>query len=224
MSNSNVTIIPIKEGLPHYEKVGIYCRVSSASAAQLHSLAAQASFLTKYALKHHGWLLGDIYIDVGSGSNNNRDEYKRLLADIQQGLITLVLVKSISRFGRNVEDILTATRSIKAAGANIYFEEQEISTLSNDYELYISIYGAVAQAENQNTSENIRWAIKKRVEDGSSAIFDRPCFGYRVENKEFVIVDGEASVVRKIFNWYLDGLSIIKIKAALEKEKIPSPS
>ncbi len=212
--------------IPNYKKIGIYCRVSRATSALLHSLAAQASYLTKYVMRHPGWVLSDIYIDVGSGTKTEgRDEYNRMLSDAKSSLIDIIIVKSISRFGRDAESIIRATRELTDAGAIVYFEEQEISTSSPNSEMYIATYAAIAQAEAKNTSENIKWSIKKKIEDGTSAIYDRPCYGYILNDEGvFEIVESEASIVRKIYNLYLDGYSIVKIKAMLEKEHTPSPT
>lgn len=221
-----ITVIPARKDAPGINKVGIYCRVSSPSSAQLHSLAAQASYLTKYVMSHIDWRIADIYLDVESGSNTvGRVEFNRMIDDAKKGAIDLVITKSISRFGRNAEDVLTATRALSDHGVYVFFEEQSLDSRSPESELYISIYGGQAQAENLNLSENIKWGIRKKIEDGTSPIYDRPCFGYRAENSDtFSIVPKEAAVVRRIFAMYLSGMSVLKIKAALEADGIMSPT
>ena len=64
-----ITVIPANIPFPTKQRVAIYCRVSSATGAQLHSPAAQASYLTKYVMSRFGMLLEDIYLDVESGSS-----------------------------------------------------------------------------------------------------------------------------------------------------------
>lgn len=221
-----VTVIEPSEEFEPYERVGIYCRVSSSSSAQLHSLASQASYLTRYVMSRRGWLLVDIYLDVCSGSSSEkRPEFTRLMGDVKRGQVSLVITKSISRFGRNAEDILTSTRMLKECGAFVYFEEQEIYSRSANSELYISTYAAVAESENEHISENTKWGIRKRAEDGTSAIYDRPCYGYRMgDDKSFVIVPEEAETVRNIYSWYLQGASVVKIKFRLEQSGVLSPS
>ena len=216
-------VIPIFQAV---ERVGIYCRVSSTAKPQLRSLAAQASYLTKHVLSVPRWQLVDIYLDVGSGASaENRPEFMRLIDDVKNGIIQSVVTKSISRLGRNAEEILTVTRMLKGLGGTVYFEEQGISTKLADSELYISLYAAVAESEFQQISENIKWGIRKRVEEGTSEIYNRPCYGYRLdEDREFVIEPEEAVTVRLIYDWYLSGLSVVKIKAKLEQEGIPSPA
>ena len=222
----NITPIDATPPLPRPEKVGIYCRVSSPTAAQIHSLSAQASYLLKFALHHRGWIVTDIYIDISSGSTvEKRPEFMRMLTDIRLGRLTQIVTKSVSRFGRNSEEILEAYRAIKELGAEIYFDEQDLDSRLPDSELYVSLYGGLAQAENTQLSENMKWAIKKRAADGTSAIYNRPCYGYRVnEEGVFDIVPEEASVVREIFSLYISGLSILKIKRHLEGKGVLSPS
>lgn len=221
-----VIVIPAKKDALGIKRVGIYCRVSSPSTAQLHSLAAQASYLTKYVMGHIEWRVADIYLDVESGSSTvGRTEFNRMIEDAKKGSIDLVITKSISRFGRNAEDILTAVHVLSAHGVYVFFEEETLDSRSPESELYISLSGGLAQAENLNLSENIKWGIRKKIEDGSSPIYDRPCYGYHVdETAAFVIVPEEADIVRRIFAMYLCGMSVLKIKAVLEADGILSPT
>lgn len=106
----------------------------------------------------------------------------------------------------------------------MFFEEQNLSSRSSESELYISLYGSQAQAENLNLSENIKWGIRRKIENGSSPIYDRPCYGYQADENELVVMPEEAVIVRRIFAMYLCGMSILKIKAALEAERITSPT
>lgn len=172
------------------------------------------------------WRTADIYLDVENGSSTvGRAEFNRMIDDAKKGAIDLVITKSISRFGRNAEDVLTATRALSKHGVYVLFEEQSLDSRSPESELYISIFGGQAQADNLNLSENIKWGIRKKIEDGSSPIYGRLCYGYKAdETNTFVIVPEEAVVVRRIFVMYLCGMSILKIKAALGADGIMSPT
>jgi len=86
-----VTVIPARKDVFRIEKVGIYCRVSSPSSAQLHSLAAQASYLTKYVMNRMDWRIADIYLDVESGSSTtSRAEFNRMIDDAKRGAVNLI--------------------------------------------------------------------------------------------------------------------------------------
>ncbi len=205
------------------KRVGIYCRVSSPKRHQLRSLAAQASGLTRLVDSRSFWTLKDIFIDVASGADTGREEYKRMLDAARQGLINLVVVKSSSKLGRDTVEMIQACRELAHFDCDVYFENAD-SFYSALGPLVVELTAAVDQAENESRSENIRWGIRRGLEDGSSQLYSRICYGYeRGEDGNLVIKEDEAVVVRKIFLQYLAGASILKIKAALESEGIPAP-
>ena len=209
-----------------YRNVAIYCRVSTTMQSQLSSMANQASFLVDTISKHYGWRLVDIYLDFKSGSDaESRDHFQRMLNDIHSKKIDKIITKSISRFGRNALDIIQSIRLIKDMGGSVYFDEEKIDTASTDSELLISILSAYAEAENDSRRENQYWSIIKHLEDGSSEIYKRKCFGYiKGEKDSLVILPSEATIVQKIYELYISGYSIIGIKKHLEGNNILSPS
>jgi len=170
--------------------------------------------------------VADIFLDVASGSNVvNRPEFQRLLQSAQNGKINYVVTKAVSRFGRSTEDILVATRALKECGVEVYYEDQKFGSFNPEAELMISLYCTVAEGENKSHSENVRWGLKRHAENGTSKLYNKPCYGYRQnEDGELEIVEKEAVIVRRVYAMYLSGLSIIKIKTALEADNIPSPT
>ena len=87
------------------------------------------------------------------------------------------------------------------------------------------VYAAVAQSERESNHDNLAISIQHKIEDGTSKLYSRPCYGYKLDrNGEFVIVQEEAEVVKLVFNLYLDGLSILGIMRELEQRGITSPS
>ena len=82
-----------------------------------------------------------------------------------------------------------------------------------------------AQAENESRSDNIKWGLKQRAACGTSKLYDRKCYGYdHDDNAGLIINEDEAVNVRKIFNWYLEGKSILGILRELEQQGIQSPT
>lgn len=80
------------------------------------------------------------------------------------------------------------------------------------------------QAENDWRSENIRWGLKKKAENGTSGLYNSPCYGYKKDKHGMLIIDDDhAKIVRNIFNWYLEGYSIGGIIKRLETNDIKSP-
>ena len=109
---------------------------------------------------------------------------------------------------------------MKALGIGIYFEEQNINSLTEDSEVYIGIYGVMAQSESENISANVKWGINKRMQNGTyNCRFN--LLGYRrdKETKGIYIVPVEAEIVRMIFLMYLQGKSLDQIKAYLESNE-----
>lgn len=204
-------------------RVGIYCRVSSSRKKQLQSLAAQASGLTRFVAERPYWKLIDIFMDVAPGSVSKRDGYQRMLDAARQGLINLVIVKSSSRLGRDTVEVIQACRELAHFDCDIYFQNAN-SYYSEMGPLIAELTAGTDQADNESRSENIRWGIRRGMEDGTSTVYDRVCYGYEHDEEgQLVIKEDEATVVRKIFLLYLSGASILKIKRVLEEEGVPAP-
>jgi len=223
----NKTIHFIPPLPPKREKrVGIYCRVSTNSADQLKSLAAQVSALTRLTAANPKWLLVDVYIDVASSkTGSSRKEFTRMLQDCKSRDIEIVLTKSISRFGRDTVEILDALNQLRALGVRVIFEQEVLDTADTDNDLLISIIESIAQAENESRSENIKWGIKQRAAQGTSKLYNRKCYGYyNDEDGNLAINESEAKNVRLIYNLYLQGKSVIGIVKELERLGIKSPT
>lgn len=196
------------------KKVAAYARVSMQSERMMHSLSAQISYYSKIIQKNPDWEYAGVYADdFISGTNTvKRDEFKRMLADCEEGKIDIILTKSISRFARNTVDLLETVRHLKAKGIEVRFEKENINSMSGDGELMLSILASFAQEESRSISENIRWATKKRFEKGiPNGRFK--IFGYRWEDNRLVPVPEEAEIVKRIYQNFLDG------KSRLETEK-----
>lgn len=218
------TIKKLEPELPQIRKrrrVAAYARVSMESERLMHSLSAQVSYYSALIQKNPEWEYAGVYADEGiTGTKvSARPEFQRLIADCEAGLIDLVLVKSISRFARNTVDLLQIIRHLKEIGVEVRFEEQNISTFSNDGELMLTILASFAQEECVSISENVKWGTRKRFEQGIPNGQFR-IFGYRWENDRLVIVPEEAAVVRRIFANFLAGKSRLETERELAAEGI----
>ena len=199
-----------------------YCRVSSDSADQLHSFAAQIRYYSDFTSKHSEYELVDIYADEGiTGTDmSKRDDFLRLLRDCKKGLIDRIITKSVSRFARNTEELLETLRMLKSIGVSVYFEEQGIDTNKMNMEMIVTFPGMAAQQESETISGNLRWSIRKRMESGEYNC-TYPAFGFNQKNGVMTINETEAIVVRRIFDLYLQGYGLQKIAALLNAEGIP---
>ena len=90
-----------------------------------------------------------------------------MIAACEEGDIDLILTKSITRFARNTVECIQTIRKLKAAGVGIYFEKENINTLTEASELMLTILASVAQGESEDFSGNNRWAIISRFEKGT---------------------------------------------------------
>ena len=199
--------------------VAAYCRVSTDDEDQINSYNAQVAYYREKIMQNPKWRFVDIYADEGITGTlaNKRDDFMRMIKDCEKGKIDLILTKSVSRYARNVVDSLSYVRKLKAMGVGVFFEEQNINSLTEESETYIGIYSVIAQSESENISANVSWGIHKRMQNGTYACRFN-LLGYRRSEKtgEPYIIPEEAEIVRKIFNMYLDGASVVQIKAFLE--------
>lgn len=215
-------ITPVKQKSDKPIRLAAYCRVSSDSEDQLHSFAAQIRYYSEYERKHPEYTLVDIYADEGlTGTDmKKRDELNRLIYDCKKGKIDRVIVKSISRFARNTEELLTTIRLMKSIGVSIYFEEQGIDTDKLNMEMIVTFPGMAAQQESMSISGNMRWSYQKRMDLG---VFNccAPAYGYSLIDGQLVPKEEEMQVVRRIFSLYLQGIGTQNIANLLNEEGIP---
>lgn len=193
---------------PSFKKVAAYARVSANTERLEHSLSAQISYYSDLIQRHPGWEYVGVYADNGiSGTETEkRKEFQRLISDCDAGKIDIVLTKSISRFARNTVDLLETVRHLKELGIAVIFEKENIDSLSADGELLLTLLASFAQEESRSISENVKWGLHKRMEQG--IVNQNSCaYGYRWEEDHMVIVPEEAAVVKRIFQNFLDGKS-----------------
>lgn len=220
-----VRVIPANTNEP-MKHVVIYARVSSNTMDQLESLKAQISGLTKFVSGHNNWKLVDIHIDIASAKKDSaRPAFHQMIEECKAGLTDIVVVKSISRLGRDTVEVLDAINTLRDSQVRIIFKQEELDTLTVGSSLLISTIEACTQAENETRSDNIKWGIKQRASNGSLGFYRRKCYGYdKDENGDLVINKEQAEVVKLIFDLYLGGKSILGIVKELKDRNIKSPT
>lgn len=216
--------IKVIRSLPKIEdkkkRVAAYARVSTYSERLEHSLLAQIDYFHSYILSRSEWeYVGVYYDDSKSGTNTEgRKYYQKMIEDAKQGKIDIILTKSISRFARNTVDLLNTIRELKTLGVAVIFEREKINTLTLDGEFLLSLLASFAEEESRSTSLNLKWAVKKRYEEGEG-IRNR-VYGYRWDGKELVVEKIEAEVIKEIYSEYLKEKSPLKIAESLNKRGI----
>jgi site-specific DNA recombinase len=215
-------IHPIYDYAPEKLRVCAYARVSSDSDDQLNSFAAQVDYYTELINGNEEWELVDIYADEGiTGTRaDKRDDFLRMMNDCRKGRIDRILVKSVSRFSRNIRDCLAALRELKALGVEVEFEKERIKTAEMHDELIMGMFSTVAQEESSSISNNMRWSYLRRMQSGNFITCNAP-YGYRLVDNILIPDEQEAPVVRRIFGSYLSGKSMDAIADELTKEGIP---
>lgn len=202
-------------------RVAAYCRVSTDSEEQLGSLETQIKFYTNFIRKQANWTLAGIYSDNASGARlKKRGGYQQMIKDCKRGKIDLILVKSISRFGRDTLTTIKDIRRLKQMNIGIYFEIGGFNTLTSSDSM-IDQYATLAQAESQSHSENVKFGMRRRMESGRTLLNHTQFLGYtKGPDGELKVVPEEAEIVRKIFELYVQGNGVRKIKKYLESHGI----
>lgn len=205
-------------------RVAAYARISNDKEVLETSLTEQIRHYTSFILSNPNWEFAGIYPDDGiSGTTiKQRKEFMRMIENAKLGLIDIILVKSISRFARNLIDFLQVVRELRNLGIEIYFEDQNVSSLDDKCDETITLVAKFAEESVKSTSENVKWRYQKNYREGKYQ-FPTNLYGYRVNNRVVRIIEEEAYWVRKIFELYLEGNGSFAIANYLNQKGVASP-
>ena len=207
-------------------RVAVYGRVSTEHDAQLSAFENQLEWYKEQLNQHPEWTLAGVYADKGitGTSVEKRPQFKKMIADAQDGLFDLIITREVSRFARNTIDTLTYVQKLKRIHVEVYFISDNIWSYDPDGELRLSIMATLAQEESRKVSERAKKgqeiSRKNGVYYGNGNVL-----GYK---RHSIIEDGKKTVsyeidpeqartVRKIYDLYLDGKGVRAIKYELEK-------
>ena len=159
------------------------------------------------------------YVDevITGTSAKKRPQFMQMLSDAKNGDFDLILTREVSRFARNTVDTLQCTRDLKKQGVEVFFINDNIRTFDGDGELRLTIMATLAQDESRKTSLRVKSGQQTSMENGVY-YGNGNILGYNRVGKEYVIDPEQARTVRKIYDWYLDGMGIRQIQFKLEKE------
>ena len=204
-------------------RVAAYCRVSTDSDEQLESLETQKQHYESTIKANPEWEFVGLYYDEGitGTKKEKRAELLRLMADCEQKKVDFIVTKSISRFSRNTTDCLELVRKLKELGIHIYFESENINTGAMESELMLTILSALAASESTSISQNNKWSIQKRYQNGTY-IISYPPYGYDNVNGEMVVNVEQAEIVKSIFAKVLAGKGAHKVAEELKLRGIPT--
>jgi len=148
-----------------------------------------------------------------------------MLEDCWAGKIDLIITKNVARFSRNVVDCLGVARDLLRAKhpVGIYFQEQNINTLTNGNEMILTMMSSIAQAESEAKREAMLWSYDKRFSRGQFLTPTNNLLGYTTDEEGNMQIDEEgAKTVRAVFRAFLDGYPLSKIAYLLSYYQRPT--
>jgi DNA invertase Pin-like site-specific DNA recombinase len=220
MKEKKITKIEALSKLPKKTRVAAYARVSNGKDAMLHSLSAQINYYKKVIQDNKDWQFVGVYADEAlTGTKDSRQEFQQLLEDSKAGKIDMIITKSISRFARNTMTLLETVRELDKLNVDVFFEEQNIHSISSEGEMVLTLLASVAQEESRSVSENMKWRIKKEFQQGE-IWGGRSPLGYNLKNKTFRVIPKEAELVQLIYKLYVDGNGAEAICQILDEKGI----
>lgn len=227
----NATFIPAVDKRNIYDgdrvlRICAYCRVSTDNDAQLSSFELQKQHYKQLVGQHSNWQLKHIFADEGiSGTSlKNRVQFNEMIERCCADEFDLIVTKSVSRFARNIVDCIDLVRKLKnlPKPVGVFFETDNLNTLSEDSELKLSILASFAQEESIKKSESMNWSLRERFKNNK--LLTPELYGYRrprdasgrlIKYGILEIEEREAIVVKFIYNAFLSGYSIDSIAMIL---------
>ena len=206
-------------------QTAIYCRVSTEEQATVgFSIHAQKDKLTKYA-ESNDWNIVDYYVDDGiSGKNlTERPEVSRLIEDVKKGKIENVLIYKLDRLTRSVKDLIYLIELFDSHNCTFNSQTEKIDTSNAVGRMFVKIIGIFAEFERENLAERVTFGYEQKTKEGNytncNGVFG---YDYLTGIGKLKVNKNEAIYVKKIFNWYLDGESMVKIAKKLKDLNVPT--
>lgn len=199
---------------------GIYVRVSTErQATEGYSVAAQKENLTAFA-KTNNFKIYDVYADEGiSGKDvEGRPSVKRLIKDIQDGKIDVVLIQKFDRLTRNITDTEDFIKLFQKYDVDVWSISDGKVDISNSNGKFMTLLkGLFAQHERELTSERIKVAFSQKARQGYTLCCGCTPYGYNRKkgNKVILINQEEGKVVKRIFKMYVEGYTFTEIAKSL---------
>ena len=207
-------------------RVFAYCRVSTDDKDQINSAEMQQKYFDSLRAKHKNWISFELFSDKGiSGTSlKNRTDFLKMINLAKSGQVDLIITKDVSRFSRNIIDALSIVKELKKYNVAVYFLAQGLNSLNeNDYEK-LSAFVVKAENESRSTSKRVKFGHQMKMQMGVT-FGRREMLGYRIEKNEkdeqyYKIIEDEAEIVRKIYEWFANGDGTHVIARRLEANGI----
>ncbi|MCC6947023.1 MAG: recombinase family protein [Bradyrhizobiaceae bacterium] len=209
-------------------RCAIYTRKSSEEGLEqdFNSLHAQREACEAFikSQRHEGWeLIRTAYDDGGfSGGSLERPALQRLLSDIQSGKIDVVVVYKVDRLTRSLADFARIVETFEQQGVSFVSVTQQFNTTTSMGRLTLNVLLSFAQFEREVTAERIRDKVAASKKKGMWMGGYVP-LGYRATQRQLVVHQQEAALVRKIFDFYLRHRNVRKVAAELKRRRLLRP-
>lgn len=203
-------------------RAAIYVRVSTREQAEEgFSISAQRQRLEAYC-ESQGWEIAGYFVDEGvSAKDTNRDELKRMIKHIENGLIDVVLVYKLDRLTRSVLDLYELLKTFDKHDCKFKSATEVYDTTTAIGRLFLTLVAALAQWERENLSERVSMGIAEKARQGKWAVNRGAPFGYDLnKEKDLIINESESKVVNRIYNLYIAGKGDNKIASILNDDII----
>ncbi len=210
------------------ESAGIYCRLSQddGNVGESESIQTQRTLLTQYCEEHH-IPIGGCYCDDGwSGTNFDRPQFKQMLKDIEAGKINIVIVKDLSRFGREYAQMgMYIEHYFEEKSVRFISVAESIDTKNGVDNLVLPFTNVINSFYARQASAKTKAAHQARAKAGMF-IGSRAPFGYVKDpnDRHHLIVDPiAAEVVKKIFHMFADGIGYVRMTKILRERGVLNP-
>lgn len=208
----------------------LYIRLSreDGDKEESDSIGNQRKMLTEYIKGHEELVLHDSYVDDGySGTNFNRPGFKRMIEDIEKGIVNCVIVKDLSRFGRDYIDTgKYLERYFPDNDVRFVAVTDNIDSFKHSYDMLLPIKNVFNEQYARDISKKVQTSFKTKQQAGEF-VGAFTSYGYKKslqDRHKLVIDEYAAAVVRRIFQLYVNGNGKVKIAHILNDEDIPCPS
>lgn len=209
-------------------RAALYCRLSSDDAylGESGSIQTQRALLTQYC-KENRIPVYDVYVDDGfSGTNFERPDFKRMLMDLENHEANLVIVKDLSRFGREYAQMgMYIENNFEDWNIRFISIGENIDTLNGTDGILMPITNVINSQYAKECSRKTKQAHRALAKEGKF-IGSRAPFGYIKDpnDRHHLVIDEEAaSVVRQIFKMFCDGIGYVKMTKILREQKVLNP-
>lgn len=210
-----------------HKRVAVYARVSTKSKEQVSSIENQTKYYTEKIAKTPNWDLAEIYSDEGkSGTSKKwRPEFKRMLEDASKKKMDLIVCASVSRFARNISDLIEEVRKLRTTNPSnpvgVYFETEDLYTLDPNINERLQMQGLFAEWESGNKSRRMILSYDQRICTGQFPLSDLLGLRHTIEGG-FIIEEEEAKTVKYIFLATLCGYTAEEIAEVLTDKQRPT--